>query len=163
MPNPLFPFTWQYNNQPIEVLAATISEFVTNPTSKVIPVCADTANTGAGEFVDSTLWDTGAALATRYTNAGLLENKGLELNYLGKKYTMGDYSGTDSGTTVSINDSPSVRSARFSAANTEFGIDDVNDTLFTTGMTATTAGSAAPLFLKINVDSVDYKIQLYNV
>ena len=161
MPNPLFPFTWQYNNQPIEVLAATISEFVTNPTSKVIPVCADTANAGAGEFVDSTLWDTGQVLSTRYTNGALLESKGIALNYLGKKYTLGDYGSVDNGTTVSVNDV--ARTARFSASTTEFGIDDINDTLFTSGMTATTAGAPAALFLKVNVDSVDYKIQLYNV
>jgi hypothetical protein len=161
MPNPLFPFTWQYNNQPIEVLAATISEFVTNPTSKVLPVCADTANAGAGEFIDSTVWDTGQVLQTRYTNGAVIEDKGLELNYLGNKYSLGDYDGANNGTTVSVNDG--AQTARFSATNTEFGIDDVNDTLTSTGMTATTAGAAAALFLKINVDSVDYKIQLYNV
>ena len=46
MPNPIFPFTWQYNNQPIEVLAANVNlllpecndsdTYVTNVTNDIL-------------------------------------------------------------------------------------------------------------------------------
>jgi hypothetical protein len=47
MPNPIFPFTWQYNNQPIEVLASNVNlllpecndadKYITNVSAAVAP------------------------------------------------------------------------------------------------------------------------------
>lgn len=164
MPNPLFPFTWQYNNQPIEVLAATISEFVTNPTSKVIPVCADTANAGAGEFVDSTLTDDGVSLRTIYTvSPGVQEDQGFKADYVGRKYNVGEFGLNYNGTTLSINDATGTTrfTSEFNGTAEYFGVDFDNEWLEATdGLTDTTAGSAAAKFLKVRVGSTTYKIQL---
>lgn len=169
MPTPLFPFTWQYNNQPIEVLAENVTQFVVNPTAKVIPVCADTTVTSAAQFIDSTLWDDAVSLRTVYTaSPGNLLGKGFKLDYVGNKFNFGDYDGTNNSTTVSINDT--TQTARFISqsgagpATTFFGLDGLNNTLEAeAALTTTTAGAAAAKFLKIKVSGVDYKIQLLNV
>ena len=81
MPAPLFPIVWQYSNQPIEVLANDVSQYVTNPTAKVIPVCADTSVTSAAQFIDSTLTDDGVSLRTVYTSSpGVQEEQGRHTN-----------------------------------------------------------------------------------
>jgi hypothetical protein len=166
MPNPLFPFTWQYNNQPIEVLAATVAEFVTNPTSKVIPVCADTANTGAGEFIDSTLTDDAVSLRTVYTvSPGVQQEQGLKLDYVGQKYNVGDFDAIYNGTNLAINDAAGTArlGSVFNSSLEYFGVDFDNEWLEATdGLTATTAGAAAARFIKIRIGSTNYKIQLLN-
>lgn len=166
MPAPLFPFTWQYNNQPIEVLAENIAQFVTNPTAKVIPVCSDTTVTSAAKFIDSSLWDDAVSLRTVYTaGPGNLLGKGFKLDYVGNKFTFGDYNATNNSTTLSINDA--LQTARMISksgagpATTFFGLDGLNATLEAEdALTATTAGSAAAKFLKIKVGTTAYKIQL---
>lgn len=166
MPNPLFPFTWQYNNQPIEVLAATISEFVTNPSSKVIPVCADTANAGAGEFIDSSLVDDGVSLRTIYTvSPGVQEQQGFKTDYAGRKYNFGDYDTVNNGTNLAINDGTGTARllSVFNSSLEYFGADFDNEWLEATdGFTTTTAGAAAAKFIKVRVGSTNYKIQLLN-
>jgi hypothetical protein len=166
MPNPLFPFTWQYNNQPIEVLAATVSEFVTNPTSKVIPVCADTANTGAGEFIDSTLTDDGVSLRTVYTaSPGVLEEQGFKLDYVGQKYNFGDFDQVYNGTNIAINDSAGTFKvlSQFNTSTALFGVDFDNEWLdLGDEFTEATAGAAAAKFIKVRIGSTTYKLQLYN-
>jgi hypothetical protein len=162
MPTPLFPFTWQYNNQPIEVLADNIAEVIVN-TSKVIPVSDGLT------FVDSTLTDTGASLQTTYLSApNTYEEKGFILDYAGGKYKFGDYAADDNGSTLDINDGAQIlRMITKSGAGpavTYFALDGLNNTLTADdSLTATTAGAAAAKFLKIKIGATDYKIQLLAV
>ena len=157
MPVPLFPFTWQYNNQPIEVLAENIASVVVN-SSKVIPV----VNNNENGFVDSTLTDDAVSLRTRYlASPNTYEDKGFKLNYAGDKYQFGDYDGANNGTVVAVNDA--LQKATLEADGVVLGIDGAVGTLVADGVSAATAGAAAALFLKVTVDSVDYKIQLLNV
>ena len=165
MPAPLFSFVWQYSNQPIDVLANDVAQYVTNPTAKVLPVCADTASTSAGQFIDSSLWDDGVSLKTVYTaGPGSLEQLGFKLDYVGHKYSFGDYAGAYNGSSIVIQDSlGTIRMSTNIGSAAYFGIDGQNDTLEAVGVSATTAGAAAAKFLKVKVDNVDYKIQLLNV
>lgn len=164
MPVPLFPFVWQYNNQPIEVLAENIASVVVN-SSKVIPVVNDNEN----GFVDSTLTDDAVSLRTRYlASPNTYEDKGLKLDYAGDKYNFGDYGATGNKSTLSINDGlQTVKLISKSGAGpavTTFGLDGLNNTLTAeSALTTTTAGAAAAKFIKISVDGVPYKIQLLKV
>lgn len=161
MPIPLFPFTWQYNNQPIEVLAENIAGVIVND-PKVIPVVNDNAN----GFVNSTLTDDAVSLRSRYLSApGVYEDKGFKLDYVGNKFNFGDYGATNNKSTLSINDA--LQTVRFISksgagpATTFFGLDGANNTLEAEdALIATTAGSAAAKFLKIKVGTTSYKIQL---
>ena len=145
MPTPLFPFTWQYNNQPIEVLAENIAGLVVN-TDKFIPVSDGLT------FQDSTLVDDAVSLRTRYlVSPGTYEDKGFKLEYTSGKYSFGDYDAIGNGTVVTVNDT--TQTVRFSSqsgagpAVTYFGLDGLNNTLIAEdAITATTAGSAAAKF-----------------
>lgn len=162
MPTPLFPFTWQYNNQPIEILAENIAGLVVN-TDKFVPVSDGLT------FQDSTLVDDAVSLRTRYlVSPGTYEDKGFKLEYAGGKYNFGDYNAEGNSSTLSINDSVQtvklISQSGAGPAVTYFGLDGLNSTLIAEdAITATTAGSAAAKFLKIKVGSVDYKIQLLGV
>lgn len=162
MPNPLFPYVWSYNNQTVDVLANDITEYVVNPSPKVIPVC------GAGEFVDSTLWDDSQSLRTRYQiTPSFLEDKGFILDYATNKYQFGDYGESNNSTIVNVNDGTGtiLFASRINGLSTKyFGVDCDNEWLkITTEFTETTAGSAAAKFIKIDVAGTPYKIQLLNV
>lgn len=164
MPAPLFQFVWQYSNQPIEVLANDISQYVTNPTSKVIPVCADTSSTAAGEFIDSTLTDDGVSLRTLYTAApGVLEQQGLKLDYVGHKYNLGDPDQLYNGTNLSINDAAGITRfiSQYNSSTEFFGADFNNEWVdLTDGFTEATAGASASKFIKVRIGSTTYKIEL---
>lgn len=149
MPTPLFPFTWQYNNQPIEILAENVAGVIAN-TDKFVPV-----SNGVG-FVDSTLTDDGTLFRTQYQGYPT----GISMNYLQRKYSLGD--SLTNSTKVTINDplGTAVLTSSLGGTVKSFGVDADSNTLTAVGVTATTAGSAAAMFLKINVDGTDYKIQL---
>lgn len=164
MPAPLFSFVWQYSNQPIEVLANDISQYVTNPTSKVIPVCSDTSATAAGEFIDSTLWDDGVSLRTVYTaGPGNLELQGFRLDYVGRKYRFGDHDQLYNGTNLSINDGAGTARflSTFNSSSEFFGADFNNEWIdLTDGFTEATAGASASKFIKVRIGTITYKIAL---
>ena len=161
MPTPLFPFTWQYNNQPIEILAENVAGVIVN-NIKVIPVVNDNQN----GFIDSTLTDDAVSLRSRYLAApNNYEDKGFKLDYVGNKYNFGDYTGVNNKSTLSVNDAAQtvrmISKSGAGPATTFFGLDGLNNTLEAeAALTATTAGSAAAKFLKIKVGTTDYKIQL---
>jgi hypothetical protein len=163
MPNPLFPYVWSYNNQTVDVLANDITEYVVNPSPKVIPVC------GAGEFVDSTLWDDSQSVRTRYQiTPSFLEDKGFYLDYATNKYRFGDYDGLYNNSTLLINDtSKTLRLSTNSGVPggvSYFGVNGVLNSLeVTNSLTATTAGPVAAKFIKIDVGGTPYKIQLLDV
>ena len=164
MPTPLFPFVWQYSNQPIEVLAEDVASVIVN-TIKVIPVVNDNAN----GFIDSTLTDDAVSLRTRYlASPNVYEGKGFKLEYASGKYAFGDYDGDGNNTAVNVTDATQrVRFISKSGAGpavTFFGLDGLNATLIAdSALTAATAGAAAALFLKVDIAGVPYKIQLLNV
>ena len=159
---PLFPFVWQYSNQPIELLADNIVESIVN-SGKVIPV------SNGLKFIDSSLWDDGVSLRTRYqVTPAFLEDKGFYLDYVNNKYRFGDYDGTANNSTLLINDtSKTLRLSTNSGVPggvSYFGINGVLNSLeVTSSLTATTAGAAAAKFIKVDVGGIAYKIQLLAV
>lgn len=164
MPAPLFSFVWQYSNQPIEVLANDISQYVTNPTSKVIPVCADSSVTAAAEFIDSSLWDDGTSLRTVYTaSPNVLEQQGFNLDYVNHKYQFGEVDANYNGTVLQINDVAGTArlSSVFNGTLEFFGANFNNEWIdLTDGFTEATAGASASKFIKVRIGSITYKIEL---
>jgi hypothetical protein len=160
---PLFPFVWQYSNQPIDVLAADVAGLVIN-TDKYVPVSDGVT------FQDSTLVDDGVSLETRYTQSPTnILGRGFQLNYATNKYFFGDYDGTNNNTTIVINDTNSEKTLRLITNSgvpggvSYFGINGVLNSLeVTDSVTAVTAGAAAAKFLKIMVGATPYRIQLLN-
>ncbi len=160
---PLFPYVWSYNNQPIEVLANEITQYAVNPSPKVIPVC------GAGEFVDSTLWDDSQSLRTRYQiTPSFLVDRGFHLDYANSKYMFGDYDGSGNNSFLVIDDPGKTlrlwTNSGVPGGVSWFGINGVLNSLeVTDSLTTTTAGAAAAKFIKVDVGGNPYKIQLLAV
>jgi Fe-S cluster assembly iron-binding protein IscA len=158
---PLFPFVWQYNNQPIDVLADNVSELIVN-TGKFIPL------SDGLQFIDSTIrQDTlqnklETVVIDPILGATL---KGMKLDYANDKYYLGDYDGANNNSSFIVNDPThkvSMITNRASAPGVAmFRLDGVTDSLEIQGCTATTAGAPIPnLFIKVVVGSTLYKIQL---
>jgi len=154
MPTPLFPFVWSYNNQTIEVLANDIAGLMVN-TDTFIPV------SNGSTFIDSTIIDTGDTLITRHNNF----DTGINMNYTARKFVFGAQQ-IGNRSNVNINDSSSkvsLESTNGIGSVDAFGVDAVNDTLFSQGVTAVTAGAPIAKFLKIVVDGLPQRIQLLDV
>jgi hypothetical protein len=159
---PLFPFVWQYNNQPIGVLADNVSELIVN-SGKYIPL------SDGLQFIDSTIvQDTlQNKLETQVIDpiSGNSTLKGMKLDYANNKYRFGDYDGDNNGSTLVIDD-PGHYVSMFTdrvvgGGVCMFRLDGTNDSLEVFACTATTAGAAVPnLFLKLAVAGTQYKIQL---
>jgi hypothetical protein len=159
---PLFPFTWQYSNQPIDVLAENIAELVVN-SGKYIPL------SDGVKFIDSTIiQDTlqnkleTAVIDPISGNATL---KGIKLDYAGDKYSLGDYVGANNSSCFIVNDPTYKVSMITNRASSPgiamFRLDGVAESLEVQGCTATTAGAPIPnLFIKVVVGSTQYKLQL---
>lgn len=158
---PLFPFTWQYNNQPIDVLAENIAELVVN-SGKFIPL------SDGVQFIDSTirqdtLQNKLETIVTDPILGGTL--KGMKLDYAGDKYFFGDYDGANNNSGLVINDPTHKVSMITNLASSPgvamFRLDGVAESLELQGCTATTAGAPIPnLFIKVVVGSTQYKLQL---
>jgi hypothetical protein len=157
---PLFPFVWQYNNQPIEVLAADIAALSVN-TGKFLPV-----STGYS-FIDSPL----------KTNAGVGSPVQLWGNFEGQddaifaqpssgKYYFGAYepaSGLGNRSRIEVDDSSGTIDFKSSGPNlVRFGVDSTNQCLHANGVDAATAGVSANLYLTVRVNNIPYKIELLN-
>lgn len=159
---PLFSFVWEYNNQPIQVLAADIAALSVN-TGKFLPV-----STGYS-FIDSPL-KTNAGVGSPVVLWGNFEGQddGLLLQPSAGKYYFGAYevgSGQGNRTYLEVDDAGgnfSFFAAGPGPAPVKFGVDSINSCLTATGLDAATAGAAAGLYLTVRVNNIPYKIQLLN-
>ena len=157
---PLFSFVWEYNNQPIQVLAADIAALSVN-TGKFLPV-----STGFS-FIDSPL----------KTNAGVGSPVQLWGNFEGQddaifaqpssgKYYFGAYepaSGLGNRSRIEVDDSSGTIDFKSSGPNVvRFGVDSTNQCLHANGVDAATAGVSANLYLTVRVNNTPYKIELLN-
>lgn len=151
---PLFPFVWQYNNQPIEVLAADVAEIVIND-ANYVPVSTGTT------FENSPIFSNGSVM--RSTFGGTLE--GFNIDTFNNVYKYGALEGATNATNVEISDA--TGDAKLTALWQ--GVDEVTlgiradiRTLYTNG-TSVNMGTAtlSPLALKVRVDGVNYRIPLY--
>ena len=92
MPSPLFPFVWQYNNQPIEQLAQDIVNVIAQSgngpvnTANYIPV------SNGLTFDDSLIYQTATDIKTMWTPALGDTVWGIELDYTTKTVLIGDHS-----------------------------------------------------------------------
>jgi hypothetical protein len=150
---PLFPFVWQYNNQPIEVLAQDIAELAVN-TAEFIPVSTGTA------FIDSPLQVRPDGLFGVFNG----NDTGMYIDYVNNQYMFGDDTGTVSAR-LSINgDLAVVNLAATNGINPNvfLGIDGINKFLTCNGVSDTVAGASSGKYIKIEVDGILYNIELLN-
>lgn len=150
---PLFPFVWQYSNQPIEQLAADIAELSVN-TAEYIPVSTGTA------FIDSPLQVRPDGLFTMFNG----NETGLAIDYVNNQYIFGDNEGAIFAR-LSCNGDLAV--AQLHAHNNIgvpvlFGVDGINKFLTCYGVSDTVAGVASGKYIKIEVDGILYNIELLN-
>lgn len=153
---PLFPFVWEYNNQPIQVLAQDIAALsVNNP--DYIPV-----STG-NNFVDSPLkveqlTPTVTGLISYFNNTwdGIVISPG--------KYEFGAISiaaGAGNYTRVKVDDLSS--SAVFTASYpnfVQFGASSILQAIIADGLDTTTAGASAGKYLRVRIGNTNYKLEL---
>jgi hypothetical protein len=151
---PLFPFVWQYNNQPIEVLAADVAEIVINDVN-YIPISTGTT------FENSPIFSNGSVMRSMF--GGTLE--GFVIDAFNDEYKFGALEGATNATNVEIVDD--IADAKLTCLwqgvdETTWGIRGDIRTLYTNGTTINLAASTIqPLALKVKVDGVNYKLPLY--
>lgn len=151
---PLFPFVWQYNNQPIEVLAADVAEIVVND-NLYIPI-----SNGVG-FDNSPIFSNGSVMRSLF--GGTLE--GFVIDAFNNQYKFGALEGATNATNLEIVDS--ISDAKLTCLwqgvdETTWGIRGDIRTLYTNGTSVNLAASTiSALALKVKVDGVNYKLPLY--
>lgn len=165
MPAPLFPFVWQYNNQPIEVLAEEIVNVLSaNGTSPV-----NTANyipvSNGLTFGDSVLntVDIGLnpVLETLFPTFG---SKGFLLQPVVDRYTFGECDPAAlgyAGKVVVDNNFGYVGMSIEGTNSYVLGVD--NDGLVFNGDGSITAGASSGSYLIIKVNGTQYKLDLLNM
>ena len=164
MPTPLFQYTWQYNNQPIDVLAQDILTIITNGNT---PGPVNTANyipvSNGLTFVDSVINTQDAfnnpTLVTEFASAPM---EGIELFPLTRRYSLGSFSTTSSGDGLIYVQNDPIFGSRASIAITGGHSITVDDKLNFNGLIVNTAGSASGWYLDIRVNGTDYKLALLN-
>ena len=152
---PLFPFVWQYSNQPIEVLAADVAEIVIND-ANYIPISSGTT------FENSPIFSNGSVMRSLF--GGTLE--GFVIDAFNDEYKFGSLEGAVNATNLEIADD--IADAKLTClwqgvSETTFGIRGDIRTLYTNG-TSVNLGAAtiSPLALKVRVDGVNYRLPLYS-
>lgn len=165
MPAPLFPFVWQYNNQPIDVLAQDIvNVLAANGTAPV-----NTANyipvSNGLTFEDSVLntLDVGSnpVLETLFPVYG---SKGFLLQPIIDRYTFGecDPAATGYAGKLVVDNDLGFLALSIEGTNTySIGLD--NDGLVFNGQGAITAGASSGVYLEVKVNGTPYKLELLNV
>ena len=151
---PLFPFVWQYNNQPIEVLAADVAEIVVND-NLYIPV-----SNGTG-FDNSPIFSNGSVMRSMF--GGTLE--GFVIDAFNDEYKFGALEGAVNTTNLEIVDD--IGDAKLTCLwqgvdECTWGIRGDIRTLYTNGTSINLSTSTiSTLALKVKVDGVNYKLPLY--
>ena len=159
---PLFQFVWQYNNQPIEVLAADVASIVVN-NNLFVPV-----SNGTG-FVDSPIFFNGGIMRTLFggtvPGGGTLE--GILMDCYNNVYKYGTIEGGTNTSNLEIYDATGdVRMISTWAGTTEvsWGMRSDIRTLYTNGTSANMgAATISPKCLKVLVDGISYRLPLYSI
>jgi len=165
MPAPLFQYVWQYNNQPIEVLAQDIVNVIAQSgngpvnTANYIPV------SNGLTFDDSVLntVDVGLnpVLETIFPTFG---SKGFLLQPIIDRYTFGECDPAALGFAgkLTVNNDTGNVGVSIQGTNSYFlGVD--NDGLVFDGEGAITAGTSSGVYLQVKVGGNLYKLDLLNV
>jgi hypothetical protein len=151
---PLFPFVWQYSNQPIEQLAADVAEVVIND-ANYIPISSGTT------FENSPIFSNGSVMRSVF--GGTLE--GFVIDASNNQYKFGALEGATNTTNVEIVDN--IADAKLTCLwqgvdETTWGIRGDARTLYTNGTSINLGTSTlSTLALKVRVDGVNYRIPLY--
>ena len=159
---PLFPFVWQYNNQPIEVLAADVAEIVVNDTN-FIP-----KSNGIG-FDNSPIFSNGNVLRTVFNGTniynGILE--GYVLDASNHVHKFGTLEGGTNFSNLEITDAiGDVKMTSLWQGVTEctWGVRSDIRTLYANGVSVNmSTATLSPLALKVKVDGVNYRVPLYQI
>ena len=155
---PLFSFVWEYNNQPIQVLAADIAALSVN-TQDYVPVSDGTA------FIDSPLkaikiTPTVTLLVSEYNGTW----DGIKISPA--KYEFGAISaGAGAGYNTKMEVADLGASAWFSTTYPVFsqlGLDGPDQAILATNLDDTTAGGSSGKFLRVKIGNTLYKLDLLN-
>ena len=92
MPTPLFQYTWQYNNQPIEVLAQDIVNIISSSGSGPVNTANYIPVSNGLTFQDSNLYNDGNLLKTTFTPSPGDTIWGFEFDLAAKTFLIGDHS-----------------------------------------------------------------------
>lgn len=151
---PLFPFVWQYSNQPIEVLAADIAELAVND-ANYIPISSGTT------FENSPIFSNGSVMRSLF--GGTLE--GFVIDAFNNVYKFGTLEGGTSATNLEIADTTGdikITSNWEGTWEATWGLRSDLRTLYTNGVSVNLgAATISTLALKVKVDGVNYRIPLY--
>lgn len=157
---PLFPMVWQYQNQPIQTLAADVAELVVNE-ANYIP-----KSTGLG-FASSPIFSNGNVLRTVFNGTnpfnGILE--GFVLDASNHVHKFGSLEGGTNFANLEINDAEGdvkMTSLWQGTYECTWGVRSDVRTLYANGVSVPIgATSISALCLKVKVDGVNYRIPLY--
>jgi len=144
---------WEYNNQPIQVLAADIAALSVN-TAEYIPVSTGTS------FIDSPLQVRPDGLFGVFNGI----DTGMYIDIANNQYMFGDDTG---GITSRLIINGDIATAQLQAGNSIgapvfLGVDGINKFLTCNGVSDTVAGVASGQYIKIEVDGILYNIELLN-
>ena len=161
---PLFPFVWQYNNQPIEVLAADIASLIPSNinTADYIPVSDGTT------FIDSPLkavplTPTISLLVSEYN--GIWD--GIKIGPA--KYAFGAIgvgAGAGNNTILDVDDIAATVVMKTSyppgpSGGTYLGVGGGSGAILARGLdTAVPAGVSSGLYLRVQIANTMYKLEL---
>jgi hypothetical protein len=152
---PLFPFVWQYSNQPIEQLAADIAELSVN-TAEYIPVSTGTSLTDSPLKVELV---AGQTVLTSYRN-GLWDG----IQIAPAKYEFGALQvGAGAGNVTRLRIDDLGAAAAFSASYpnfVQFGVNGVSQAIIADGLDTTTAGATSGKYLRVKIGNTNYKVEL---
>jgi hypothetical protein len=161
---PLFPFVWQYNNQPIDVLAENIAGLVVN-TENYLPVSNGTT------FVDSFLEVRPVNGPVSPFSIGVFgmyngNEIGLGVDFLQNYYSIGGPSLVDAQYGASCTANSAVGYAGLSASHPvnpliQLGVDASQQALDYVGFELTSPpGPSSGKYLKIMVNGTAYRLEL---
>jgi hypothetical protein len=164
MSAPLFPFVWQYNNQPIEQLAQDIVNVLGGSgngpvnTANYIPV------SNGLTFEDSILntVDIGLnpVLETIFPTFG---SKGFLLQPTIDRYTFGECDPAATGFAGKLVIDNTLEYIVLAGEGTNsYSLGVSQDGLVFNGEVSSTAGTSSGVYLNVKVNGVDYKLELLN-
>ncbi len=167
---PLFPFVWQYNNQPIEVLATDILQIITS---------GNTAPVNSPDYIPVsnglTFQDSCLINKDQFNNPGLRTDfasdplEGLELNSFNKRYTLGNFDQSAAlglGYVVVKQDLVFGSYAQIGLSgghSVGVGVGPLGEVIQLNGTQAFTAGAPLGQYLEILVNGTPCKIELLDM
>lgn len=164
MPTPLFQYTWQYNNQPIEVLAQDIVNIISGSGSGPVNTANYIPVSNGLTFDNSSLaTDDGFGNLVLQTNFPTVGNVGLGLLPYIERYYLGTYDPSAPGYAghVLVDNSFGSVGMYINGLNSySIGLDNLG--LQVNVDTSLTAGTSSGSYLTLKVNGNDYKLELLN-